>query len=189
MKTINCNAIGNLKQNENFHDWWESDLIAIPFFNNKKLKVTFRDFDPDYDLTFLKEASDAFNIFLSKKSEDKLLLSKEVFANYKGFIDDVEPDWLEGAINNVTNPIDIWNFIKAKEIYIVRRHRRDHEIYLEVSCSCNWEEEHGLQLVFKKGLQLTRVSGHDGHITDADAYNIPDSEDKLLSLYKENTHI
>jgi hypothetical protein len=41
-----------------------------------------------------------------------------------------------------------------------------------------------LQLVFRQGRQLTRVSGQDGHLTHADAYNVPDSEDALLSSFK-----
>jgi hypothetical protein len=32
---------------------------------------------------------------------------------------------------------------------------------LVISCECDREEEHGLQLVFKDGATLTRASGHD----------------------------
>lgn len=52
---------------------------------------------------------------------------------------------------------------------------------LPSTCGCEWEEEHGLQLVFKEGKKLTRISGYDGHITAADAYDIPDEQDELLS--------
>ena len=52
-----------------------------------------------------------------------------------------------------------------------------------MACECEWEQEHGLQLVFRQGKKLTRVSDQDGHLTKADAYGIPDNEDKLLSAF------
>lgn len=50
---------------------------------------------------------------------------------------------------------------------------------------CEWEEEHGLALVFRKGMRLTRVSQYDGWLTEADAFDRPDAEDLLLSQFKE----
>lgn len=51
-------------------------------------------------------------------------------------------------------------------------------------CNCDWEYEHGLQFVFRQGRVLTRVSAEDGHLTEADAYDKPDSKDKLLSQFR-----
>jgi len=52
-----------------------------------------------------------------------------------------------------------------------------------VACECDWEPEHGLQLVFRQGRKLTRISAQDGHLTEADAYDKPDEEDELLSKF------
>ena len=65
---------------------------------------------------------------------------------------------------NIKTTKDIWNFVTPTEIVI--HWDEDGEFYLCVSCECEWEEEHGLQLVFKDGLTLTRASGHDGHFAD-----------------------
>lgn len=35
-----------------------------------------------------------------------------------------------------------------------------------ISCECEWENEHGLQLIFKDGKSLTRVSSVDGSCED-----------------------
>ena len=57
---------------------------------------------------------------------------------------------------------DIWNFVTPTEI--IKHWDEDGEFYLCVSCGCEWEEEHVLQLVvFKDGQTLTRASGHDEH--------------------------
>ena len=43
---------------------------------------------------------------------------------------------------------------------------------------CEWEPEHGLQLVFRNGAEITRISDYDGHPTHESAwgpdYEIPD---------------
>lgn len=75
------------------------------------------------------------------------------------------------------------NFVQPNQIYISRRHRRDKDVYIQVSCSCDWEQEHGLQLVFRQGKKITRISDEDGHLTEADAYDKPDSDDELLSKF------
>ena len=38
--------------------------------------------------------------------------------------------------------------------------------YLCISCECDWEKEHGLQLIFENGQILIRASGQDGHFTE-----------------------
>lgn len=83
----------------------------------------------------------------------------------------------------ITDPSQVWNFVTPSRIYLSRRHRRDKDVYLHLTGGCTWEEEHGLQLVFRQGKKLTRVSPQDGHVTEADAYDIPDEDDPLLAAY------
>ena len=54
---------------------------------------------------------------------------------------------------------EIWNFVRPSEIIIDWDENGD--FYLNVSCECGWEEEHGLQLIFKDGLTLIRAGGHE----------------------------
>lgn len=54
-------------------------------------------------------------------------------------------------------------------------------LYVQVACACEWE--HGLQLAFRQGKKLTIISDQDGHLTEADAYDIPDEDDELLSRF------
>lgn len=185
MNTISCKNIGVLKQDERFEDWWESNPIKIPFFNQTELKVIFRDFILEHDATFISEAERAFENFLIKEEKNRLSITDEVYRNFQEFVEEVGLEYLGDEIQNIKTKEEIWNFVYPSDIYITRRHRRDQDIYLEVTCECDWEPEHGLQLVFRKGKTLTRVSGQDGHITDADAHDIPDSEDKLLSQFKD----
>ena len=43
--------------------------------------------------------------------------------------------------------------------------------------NCDWEEEHGLQIVFKNGLTINKIGPYDGHCTNSDAYDDESLED------------
>lgn len=185
MKEIESKVIGKLIQNQEFDDWWESGFIQIPILDNKELKITFMDFVPEDDEEFIVEADKALEKFLSKKQEEKWELSELVHKNCMEFLEAVGYDEMDKLLWDIKNKNEIWKYVYPHEIYVTRRHRRDEDIYINVTCECEWEQEHGLQLVFRKGKQLTRISSQDGHITEADAYDRPDKEDELLSKFEE----
>ena len=180
MKNITSKTIGTLTQNQEFDDWWESLPIAIPFFDNLKLKIIFADFEPTIDTAFIKEADDALACFLALSNTDKFSISELVYKNCMDFLHAIEFDEQDQHLWDIEDKNEIWNFVYPTEIYIERRAYQDKDIYVDIHCECDWEDEHGLQLVFRKGMKVTRVSQIDGHITNADAYDLPDEEDYLL---------
>lgn len=146
---------GPLKQDLNFDDWWESDPIPIPYFNNSAVKVVFTDAAFE---EYMVAADQALQDLLKLTSIDREKDSHYVYKYYLQTLEflDIEPLDLKSENN-------IWNFVRPIEIHI--NWPADKPVYLLVSCECKWEEEHGLQLVFKNG-KLTRASGHDGHDED-----------------------
>lgn len=185
MQEITSQIIGKLIQNSNFDDWWESNPIQIPFFANQKLKIIFMDFTPEDDEQFIDDADKALKEFLAKSEKERLGISNLVYKNCMDFLNAVGYDEDDEKLWKLSDENEIWDFVQPIEIYVVRRTGKDENIYIDINCECEWEQEHGLQLVFKKGKQITRVSAIDGHITDADAYNKPDSEDELLSKFAD----
>jgi hypothetical protein len=101
-----------------------------------------------------------------------LAASDRVFKNYQDFADAVEDVGVE-----IEDSASVWNHVRPTGIYLDRRHRRDKDIYVQVACNCDWEIEHALQLVFRRGSKLIRVSEQDGHLTHADAYDLPEDQD------------
>ena len=61
-----------------------------------------------------------------------------------------------------------------------RRDRRDCAIYVVVGANCNWEFEHGLQIVYRPGSELVRLSQIDGHLTHTDANDLPEEQDQIV---------
>jgi hypothetical protein len=62
---------------------------------------------------------------------------------------------------------------------VTRRAYGDRGIYISLECECEWEEEHGLQIVFKNGLRVNKVGPYDGHVTHSDAYADKSLEDVI----------
>lgn len=182
-KEIISKIIGRLKQEESFPDWWKSEEIEIPFFNNDKLTITFMDFEPEHDKTFIDEADQALTNFLKLNVDDRNLISELAYKNCIDFLDAVEYDEADKPLRQIKNKSEIWKFIQPTEIYVTRRPYKEQDIYVQIACECDWEQEHGLQLVFRQGKKLTRISDQDGHLTEADAYGKTDEEDELLSNF------
>ncbi len=184
MKTISSKVLGELKQNEEFDDWWESEPVDIPFFDGKQIVITYMDLVPEDDPDFMGEADQALSSFLQKGNADRLALSELAYQNCMDFLQAVGYDEDDKPLWDIKDKEEIWKFIYPEQIYLTRRHRRDKDIYISLICECEWEQEHGLQLVFRQGKKLTRISAQDGHITEADAYDDPDEEDELLSQFE-----
>ena len=112
--------------------------------------------------------------FLALTVADRALATPHVYKNYLDFAYAVGPDDLEVEIDD---PDEVWNHVHPRAVRVRRRHRREARVYVVVAAECDWEPEHGLQLVYRDGKELSRVSAQDGHVTWADAYDVPDDED------------
>ena len=183
MQEIHSKVIGQLKQHSEFADWWVSEEIEVPFFDNKSLTVTFMGFEPENDHTFINEADISLMNFLKLNAECIRSISEHAYKNCMDFLEAIEFDEADEPLRQIKDKNEIWNFIQPSGISVDRRHRNDKDIYVAVECNCDWEREHGLQFVFRQGKKLTRISAIDGHLTDADAYGIPDEKDILLSKF------
>jgi hypothetical protein len=153
---MNSKIVGQLNPTDYDPSFFYSQPFPIPYFDNKKLKVGFVEAEHQ---PYLDGADKTLENFVRLSSIDRTENSDIVHHYYS-----------EALKYGYTKPLDIkttndiWNFVTPTEIIIHLDETGD--FYLCISCECEWEEEHGLQLVFAKGQTLTRASGHDGHFTD-----------------------
>ncbi|MFL5331375.1 MAG: DUF6985 domain-containing protein [Gemmataceae bacterium] len=163
--------IGKLTQDPDIPEWWTSQPIAVPFFSGTPLPFTIM--AEGTDLGYPPDVADAIRQFLSLNVTDRAAASERVFAHYREFAEAVEDVGVE-----IDDSAKVWMHVRPTAIYVDRRHRREKDIYVQVACNCDWEIEHGLQLVYRRGAKLTRVSDQDGHLTQADACDLlEDQED------------
>jgi hypothetical protein len=179
-KVIYSKVLGELIQYKDIEDWFESKKIEIPFFDSSPLPFILTLEGND----FTDDMENAISNFLSLGNDERLKISDLVYKNCREVLDNVELFETDKPMLEIADNREIWKFVRPSKIYVSRRSTGDKDVYIQISCGCNWEEEHGLQLVFRQGKKITRVSDIDGHLTEADAYGKPDEEDKLLSEFE-----
>jgi hypothetical protein len=79
---------------------------------------------------------------------------------------------------DIASPEGVWRHVElGYEVHVSRRNFRDKGIYISLECNCDWEREHGLQIVFKNGLVVNKIGQYEGHLTNSDAFADDDLED------------
>ena len=187
--TLLSAVVGSMTPSEDkeFANWWYSRPIAIPFWDNREIQVVY-EFSPGGDTRFVTEADLAMVNFLQLPGTAKEALTKLLDENCRDVCESTDFGARDAELKkrwfSSEDRTTLWQYVSPPQtIRVQRRHHRDKDIYVHMHMECEWEEEHGLQLVFRKGQQLTRISQQDGYLTDADAFNLPDSQDILLSRF------
>ncbi len=114
--------------------------------------------------------------FLSLGPADRLAASPYVFQNYQRIADLADEQDLGCRIDWTS---EVWKHVRPSETFVSRRHRRERSVYVQITANCDWEKEHGLQIIYRRGRELSRVSVQDGQLTHTDAYNLPEDQDKI----------
>ena len=170
---MNVRALGPLNPDPHVPGWLVSEPKEIPFFDGLKLPFFLDALDEADE----QEVESALGSFFKLGPIDREAASPYVFANYRRMAEMVDEEDLDSRIESED---DVWQHVHPSDIYISRRHRRDRSIYISIAAECDWEREHGLQIVYKKGLELTRVSDQDGHLTHTDAFDLPEGQDEIV---------
>jgi hypothetical protein len=174
LSNLHISTLGRLKPDSHVPEWLVSDPLPIPLFDGQKLAVTLQDPKTEDE----PDIENAVSAFLKLGRQDRLAIARYVFANYRETADLVSEEDLGCHIKSEDA---VWQHVRPSEIYVSRRHRRDCAIYISIAANCDWEPEHGLQIVYRRGSELVRVSDQDGHLTHADAYDLPEEQDTIVS--------
>jgi hypothetical protein len=168
MRTLS--PLGELTQHPDVPEWWVSQPIPVPFLSGQRVSFTLM--VEDADGVYPPDVSDAIERFLALNPTDREATNEPVYKKYTDFADAVSEIEVD-----IPSAARVWDHVRVTEIYVDRRNRRDKDVYVQVACNCDWEVEHGLQVVFRRGSRLVRVSDQDGHLTHADAYDLPEDQD------------
>jgi len=155
--------LGKVTKDEQF-GWYYSQPLPVPMFGGLPCRIVLEGYDED-------ERKDEFHVaianFLSGAPAVLREADKPLFRYYKDF----EEWWLEDGKPPIKSADELWRHVRlGAEPMVTRRPKGDKAIYISVECECDWEEEHGLQLVLKNGLKVNKLGGYDGHLTNPDAF-------------------
>lgn len=143
--------------------WYYSKPVPVSMFGGRQCRIVLEGYDED-------ERKDEFHVaianFLSATPAVLREADEPLFRYYKDF----EEWWLKDR-EPIRSADELWQSVRlGSEPTVCRRPYGDKGIYVSVECGCDWEEEHGLQLVLKNGLKVNKLGGYDGHLTNSDAF-------------------
>jgi hypothetical protein len=147
-----------------------STPIETAYFPGIKLSFVLEDVGADEKP---EEFSDAVRRFLQLSSSARELAAPYVHKNY------TEACEASGESLAIAGPHAVWNHLRPMEIRVSRRPYGDEKVYVVIAAQCDWEPEHGLQIVYRGGDELARVSDQDGHLTHVDAFDLEEHEDRI----------
>ena len=170
-------GIGKVERQEEF-GWLCSQPLPIGALRGHHCRIVL---DEGYVEDERKE--DFHGAIANLRSDERDLLDEAAPYVFR-YCEDMNRDWKRGDPEFVeATPHSIWEHVQlGSELHVSRRSPRDQAIYVSFECNCDWEPEHGLQLVFREGRAVVKVGPYDGHLTNADAYGDPGLEG---TVYKE----
>ncbi len=157
-------VLGELVRHERYDGLWRSSPLPVPLFDGAPIGFEFEDLSGDGPLPL--ELSAVVAAFLRLTTADRAAMTLPIWQNYQEILEAAGDD----AKVDAAGPEDIWRFIWPTHGAALRSiSAADKNVYVRITCGCGWEPEHGLQLVFRAGCELSRVSEYDGHVTEEDA--------------------
>lgn len=168
---IDIPILGKLEEYQ-FDNWLISKPIAVKVLNDEMIEFVLEDYQQDESK---EEFHQAIENFLTI---DKAVLKQAQDDIYQYYIDVSNEIGIDDACYiKIAKPEDVWKHIELNGSPVVtRRPSGNRLVYVTLECNCDWEEEHGLQIVFKQGLFVNKVGAYDSHLTNSDAYDDPTLE-------------
>ena len=166
-------GLGELTLNRDIEEWLDSKPVDIPFLAHAQLSFTLESIEDDPSPN---EFVEAISNFLAMTEADRATATPHIYKVYIDFVDAVDE---EDVHIRIEDEAKVWDHVRLSAIRVSRRPRGDKEVHVQIVGNCDWEIEHGFQLVFRRGNILRRVSDQDGHLTYCDAYAAPESEDRI----------
>jgi len=167
-------GLGSVTEHPDIDGWLRSEKIPVKVLGGKACRFIVEGYVED---PCKEEFHAAIQNFLALDPSALTDAQEHVFAYFKDRQNDLwQPDDPEYLV--IASPADVWKHVRlGSEPMVSRRHYGDQGIYISLECGCDWEEEHGLQIVFKNGQRVNKVGPYDGHLTNSDAYEEEELED------------
>lgn len=162
---MNIPGLGEVTKDEQL-GWYYSAPMPLALLNGKECRVIVEGYAEDAARVQYHEA---ITNLLSSSFSVLQAAEQYVFQYYQDMNSNWNPNDDESIL--IGSPSEVWRHIAlGTEPIVTRRAYGDRGIYVSLECNCDWEPEHGLQIVLKNGKVVTKVGPYDGHLSNADAY-------------------
>lgn len=153
---------------EDLDGWYRSEALTVPALGDATYYVLVNGYDDD---PAKEEFHAAIAAFLTIDESVLKAAAPAIFQYYQ----DVASEFTDASMPvSISRPDEVWVHIHPVEVAVERDSFRDRHVYVVVECDCDWEPEHGLQIVLQAGRVVTKVGPYDGHFTNAAAFDRDD---------------
>ncbi len=153
------------------NDWLVSEPIAVAALN-KECEFLLEGYAQD---ARPQEFSDAISHFLALDKTVLLAVENEIFSYYRDCVQFAKSEGFD--VVDISSADQVWQHIQfGDEILVCRRQTGDQGVYVLLECDCDWNEEEGLQIVFKNGNVINKLGPFDDFLSNADVYGLPELE-------------
>ncbi|WP_458690881.1 DUF6985 domain-containing protein [Nocardia tengchongensis] len=173
--TVQIPGVGALFYDSEF-DCYRSGPVPVPLVGEQRCLLIKLDGDDQAPEDF--EA--AIRQFLLLEPTALLDATSAVFSYYRDVTADVLAAGDDEWYVEISTEAEIFDHVRLGDepaISVEREAPRGH-VYVSLEYECDWEPEHGLQIVFRDGLTVTKVGPYDGHLTNAAAFD----DDRLTQV-------
>lgn len=173
---MKISGLGEVTKDERF-GWYYSEPIQLSVLAGHECKIVLAGYDEE---PFKEDYHAVIGNFLSSTFS----VLREVETHIYQYYLDMNSYWssTDDEFLSIKSPSEIWSYIQlGSEPIVSRRSYGDKKVYVSLECNCDWEPEHGLQIVFKEGVKVCKVGPYDGHVTNSDAY---DDESLENTIYR-----
>ena len=151
-------GLGEVTHDKDFPDCLNSKPVAVPMLGGKLCNFVLEGYAED---TAQEDFQAAIAAFLQPDNR-ALLDAKPHIHTYYHDVYKVVGEELELPVVAMD---DVLDHVSLGDTPVVSRNDEDGLVYLSLECSCMWEREHGLQIVFREGKTVNKVGPYDGHLT------------------------
>lgn len=161
-RTLEVPGLGTVVKDHSL-DWYFSEPMPLALLNGASCRVVLDGYDDD------PAQADFHGAIANLKAASFSVLraaEQHVFQYYQDMADQIDDERVR-----IDKPAEVWQHVRFGDKPVVgRRAWGDRAVYVSLECGCDWEPEHGMQIVLRHGNLVTKVGPYDGHLSNADSY-------------------
>lgn len=176
MDIIKSRVLGDLTR-QTSQSWWRSEKVAISLFPVTESTIEFCEPDTDSGGYLHTNIDQMLGEFLELNVDKRNVMSQEVyrqcqeFFSLTGFDDDVVEMFRRvenpqkwhldsirlGGLLHLDEVNDVWEFVSLLRLYVKRGAGDQYKLFIRGHLKCDWDEEHGLDMIFQNGWKAPEI--------------------------------
>jgi hypothetical protein len=147
--------------------WHWTEPLAVPLLGGAVCEFALSGYGDDPDP---EDFHKAIRTFLGLDRSVLEAAAPHLYAYYR----DIAA--LDDGCVVIDGPETVLDHVRFGPEPMVERDDGDGHVHVSLEGGCDWEPEHGLQVVLRDGATVTKVGPYDGHLTNASAHTGPGLE-------------